>query len=180
MSGVSFIRSIEFVFENCEFIEFDAKYIGRFSLENITRSIRRIAVNAIKDITEVGDVVIEIFSEGNEDYSCYGSIPAKKFNRILRHNDITRIVVHYNDGSDGEFFVNYDEGAFEGKLGAPNIFQSTVLSSLGNLYIVISNDFSVTEMFDQSSNDEQLMYHRKKLHGIFDSNSDNTEDDIDE
>lgn len=180
MRGVSFIRSIEFVFENCEFIEFDEKYIGRFSLKNITRSIRRFAINTIEDFMDVGDVTIEIFSEGNEKYSCYGSDPAMKFERILQYDDITSIIVHYSDGSEEEFFVNYDEGEHEGELGAPNIFQSTMLSSLGNLYIVISSDFSVTELFDQSINDEVLMHHTKQLYGVFDNDPANTEDDTDE
>ena len=180
MSRVTFINSIEFVFENCEFIEFDEKYIGRFSLDHITRSVRRIASNAIKDLTTANDVAIEIFSEGNEEYSCYGSTPAMKFERILRHNDITSIVVHYSDGFYEEFFVNYDEGEHDGKLGAPNIFQSTTLSNLGNLYIVISSDFSVTEMFDQSINDEVLMRHTKQLYGVFDNDSADTEDNTNE
>lgn len=156
------IKSIEFVFENCEAFEVEAKYFAGFQLEDIRTSIARIACNAISKFQTAYSVVIELFKEANVQYDGFGE-RAYKFNRIVEHHDITSLVIHYSDDTTESYFVDYDEGGKDG-LGAPNINQKTYISKLGNLYIVIENGKKIFDFFDKDEiNDDDNMDFMKSM-----------------
>ena len=96
------VKSIEFVFENCECLEIEAKYFGGVHLEDIRTSIARIACNSIAKMQTVHSAVFEIFSEGNTEYApfCNQSDKMVKFDRLAAWDDITQIIVHYEDNQE--------------------------------------------------------------------------------
>lgn len=134
--------------ENCEDITIDGRYVGDFLCRQIEKSIERIACNSIMEMNTIKEFAIEISKEANDTpYLPFGSVPmlsetCTKFDRLLKYNDITSIefdlydpyaenpddtVVHYN------YFVDWcGESEYE------NSAQKSYLSSLGNLYIVIT------------------------------------------
>ena len=165
------ISYIEFVFENCEEARVDAKHIGKLAITDIRDEIGRVACNAICKVRTANEVAVEIFSEANQRLSSFDTSTDKSiFDRILEWNDITHINVVYEDGEEEYICVNYDEGLDEGKLGAQNILQTSKLSGLGNLYLVISTEGAdidklfPTDMID----DKNTIGLTKRLYGVYD------------
>ena len=144
------VKSIEFVFENCECLEIEAKYFGGVHLEDIKTSIARIACNSIAKMQTVHSAVFEIFSEANTEYAPFGNQSDKmvKFDRIAAWDDITQIIVHYEDDQEEVYYVDYDDDGNDG-LGAPNKNQKSCISALGNLYLVIEKDKNIGDYFDE-------------------------------
>ena len=148
------VKSIEFVFENCECLEIEAKYFGGVHLEDIRTSIARIACNSIAKMQTVHSAVFEIFSEANVEYAPFGNQSDKmvKFDRLAAWDDITQIVVHYEDNQEEVYYVDYDDDGNDG-LGAPNKNQKSCISALGNLYLVIEKDKTIGDYFDEDEMD---------------------------
>ncbi len=166
------IDSVWLVFENCEDVRIDAKYIGMFHVGDIRREITRVAINAICDRYVANEVAMEIFSEADGPYTVFGEYSRGDgidtvFRRIMAWDDITEIVIEYDDGTDETFLVNYDEGLDEGKLGAANILQESKLSVAGNLYVVISTEGAdINKAFpDDVINDKESVAIMKRVYG---------------
>ena len=137
------VKSIEFVFENCDNFEIEAKHFASFQLEEIKSSVFRVACNAISKFQTAYSVVMEIFSDANVDYSEFGQFEnKKKFDRILAFDDITYINLKYSDDTEESFFVDYNGEE-------TNENQKSYLSSLGHLYIVIENGKDIWDFFDK-------------------------------
>ena len=150
------VKSIEFVFENCECLEIEAKYFGVVYLENIQTSIVRIACNSIAKMQTIHSAVFEIFSEANIEYAPFGSQSDKmvKFDRLVAWDDITQIIMHYEDNQEEVYYVDYDDNGNDG-LGAPNKNQKSCISALGNLYLVIEKDKNIGDYFDKDEIDNE-------------------------
>lgn len=156
------VKSIGFGFENCEYFNIDAKYFGTLELTDFRIDIQRLACNAILKMDCVDTVVMEIFSEGDDEYSSYGE-DMTKFKRLNMYNDITSIAVVYDDNSEEEYYVNYKE-EIEDQLGSPNVYQTTYMSKLGNLYIVISKDKGIFDYFNEEEiNDKESIEFSKLM-----------------
>lgn len=163
------VVSVGIVFENTEVMVIDAKYFGYFNIDNISRSVRRIALNSIGQLTYAKEVSIEIYSEANDTYYPFGDEDCATtiFERILDYGDIVSFILKYDDESEDEFFVDYDEGEYGGYLGARNVNQHCMLSDPGNLYIVIGKGMALYNCFDaEEINNEKLVRFRKRSHGI--------------
>lgn len=150
------VKIIEFVFENCECLEIEAKYFGGVHLDDIRTSIARIACNSIAKMQTVHSAVFEIFSEANTEYAPFGSQSDKmvKFDRLVAWDDITQIIVHYEDNQEEVYYVDYDDDGNDG-LGAPNKNQKSCISALGNLYLVIEKDKNIGDYFDENDIDNE-------------------------
>lgn len=135
------VKSIGFVFENCEYFTMNAKYFGTLDLTDFDTHIERIACNAIAKMNCVGTVAMEIFPEGDGEFPSFGD-SITKFKRLKMFDDITSIIIIYDDGTEEEYYVNY-----EGE--ATNKYQKTYLSKFGLLYIVISKDKDIFDFFDE-------------------------------
>lgn len=158
------IKKIVFGLENLEVIEFDKRHIGNFLMEGISNSISRIACNFIAKMNTVSEVAIEIFSEANGQYQSFVE-DENNFKRLTTVRDITSITVVYEDDSEETFYVDYDEGEDDGKLGAENRNQTSKITELGNLYIVISKEKKgIYDYFDKEIiNDEDQMRYIKEM-----------------
>lgn len=162
------VKSITIGFENCETITIPRKHIGVIFIQDIKTEIVRVACNAISKVVSANTVAIEIFSEGNVEYLPFGVSPSEMvFERINECHDITSIDVTYMDGSKETYWTDYESGDEEG-LGAPNIYEKTKISDLGNLYVVISKDKDIKDFFsDEDINDSDNMQFIKDMLGVW-------------
>lgn len=169
------VSSITLVFENCERITIPRKYIGIIHIEDINVEIARVACNSIARITSADTIALEIFSEGNVEHKPFGisqSPTEMVFSRIDECHDITAVDVTYTDGSSESFWTNYEAGSEDG-LGAPNIFEKTMVSALGNLYIVIAEGKDIWDFFDEGDiNDTDGMKFIKDMLGVWEGYDD--------
>ena len=66
------IKAIEFVFENCECLTVDSKYIGDILIEGFKTNVRRLGVNAIREYTSCERIDLIIYKDGNTTSESYG------------------------------------------------------------------------------------------------------------
>ena len=142
------IKKITFYTENCEAITVPGKYIGEFSVSEIKREITRVAMNAIQDCT-MCDLSFGI-----------PELKTTVFDRLTEFDDITVIefelvddAVYYGKkDSDNtntvkyQYQVNWDSKDMNDTV---NRNQHSLVSKNGWLYIVISADSTVENIFDQ-------------------------------
>ena len=153
-----------FIFENCEEIEIDGKYVGDFLVDDITTSIGRFACNYIGEEQTANYFHIEISSLANTVYAPFGfegKAGESKFDRLLAYNDITQIEFEISTPitpeTCGSKKYNYNVLWSNDKEDV-NTYQKTVLSSLGNLYIVIGKDVEFENIFPSDTiNDKEYM-----------------------
>lgn len=155
------IKSIEIAFENCESMIIPRNCIGTFLIDGIHETIKRVGMNVIAKYSTIDEFVIEIYKEGDEVYYPFGDTgdEQSKFKRLTDFNDISSISVIYEDGDMEEFYVPYD---CDDSVGAPNRFQDTYISELGNLYISIHALNRIIEYFDLTEINEKETVERTK------------------
>ena len=128
------IEAIEFVFENCECITVDSKYIGDILIEGFKTNVRRLGVNAIREYTSCERIDLIIYKDGNTTSESYGD-EYSVFDRILNWNDITSICLKYEDDIEQEIYVPWDnENDYY-----DNKAQSSFISD-EHLYLTINKD----------------------------------------
>ena len=147
------IKAIEFVFENCECVTIEAPYIGDVLIEGIETSIRRVAVNSIGEYTSCKRFEVAISKEANIEIESYGE-KIRKLSRINDWDDVTRIFLKYEDGSEKEILVPWlGESDYENKA------QSSFIDKYGNLYLAINEecqnvlDIYTDDMMEQMNRD---------------------------
>ena len=158
------IKEIELVFENCESMTVPRNVIGQFDVEDVCTHIHRVAANAISKYQVANKIAIEIFSEFDSEYFPFDvhdeDWKDSRFHRIVTCNDITSIEVVYQDDTRDIFYADFD-GEYD------NANQKSMISSLGNLYIVIGKDMSMSNIFsDEYVEDKEAVQLRKNLFDI--------------
>ena len=154
------IEAIEFVFENCECLTVDSKYIGDFSMEGFETKIMGAGVCTIREYTTCEKINLVIYKDGNITVESYGD-KYKVFDRILSCNDITSICLKYEDDIEREIYVPWDEE----NNNYNNKAQSSFMSD-EHLYLTINKDCqSVHDIYT----DETVEYLNKnyRIHKIF-------------
>lgn len=131
------IKAIEFVFENCECLTVDSKYIGDILIEGFETNVRRLGVNAIREYTSCERIDLIIYKDANTTSESYGD-KYKVFDRILSWNDITSICLKYEDDTEQEIYVPW-EGENNYYYNANNKAQSSFVSD-EHLYLTINKD----------------------------------------
>ena len=131
------IEAIEFVFENCECITVESKYIGDLLIEGFETKVRRLGVNAIREYTSCERIDLIIYKDGNTTSESYGD-KYKVFDRILSWNDITSIYLKYEDDTEQEIFVPWDDEN-DCYSNVNNKAQSSFVSD-EHLYLTINKD----------------------------------------
>ena len=158
------IKGVELEFENCESIYFESKSYGNLYMSDFTKQIVNLSNGTIIEREFVGEVVIELFSEAEETgrWISAWSDDANKFERIAHYDDITHITLHYADDSMQTYCIDYLPDSED--LGAPNVSQKSYISTLGNLYVVISKKNRIDDYFDRDViENAELMEYRKRL-----------------
>lgn len=146
------VTKITIVFENCEYIDFVPQDFGTFLLDDITTSISRIACNSIAEMKHANTVALEIFdTKINTEYNPFDieNEKQKVINRFAQCDDITSIIVEFNDNTKESFYVAWGEDEYV------NEFQKTQLGKNGNLYIVISKEETIENYFTAENMDDK-------------------------
>ena len=154
------IEAIEFVFENCECLTVDSKYIGDFSMEGFETKIMGAGVCTIREYTTCEKIDLVIYKDANITVESYGD-KYKVFDRILNWNDITGICLKYEDDLEREIYVPW----YEENNPYNNKAQSSFVSD-EHLYLTINKDCqSVHDVYT----DETVEYLNKnyRIHKIF-------------
>lgn len=158
------VKSIDIVLENCEVYTFPTEDIGYFEMSDIREEICRLACNSIEKDKTVHCLKMEIFDTHRlqEDYFDI-NVVADVFKRIAEHNDITQIYINYEDGTEEQYLVEYNE--LTEALGAPNKNQKSYISELGNLYVVIDKDITIEDVFNMKeiNNEEAVKFDREMV-----------------
>ena len=146
------LRSITFHLENCETITILRKWIGDFYLSGIDTIIERIGCNYIGKYKLAKKFAIEIFKGANkEKYAPFGieGEETTKFKRLTTYADISQIELEFDDEEESyTYVINYQSTEEEGSgLGSENINQTSKISTLGHLYIVIEEGKTVEDIF---------------------------------
>lgn len=162
------LKNITLIFENCDYITIDGKYIGSLLVDDLHTCFRRIACNAIEKVETTNTFAIEIHRDANKDRYQFGQsdIPyfkQKTFDRIEEYDDITSIAFELVEAyvEDGEiprvehyeYYVDWvGESEYE------NEAQTSYISSDGNMYLVIAKDKEIEDLFDMEEiNDSKSM-----------------------
>ena len=144
------VHSIDIVFENCERITLDAGDIGFIAIGAVKPFIKRVGCNSILEMNIVEEVAFELFSSCiSRLYNPFGLSNQYKIirERLLEHNDITQLVIHYEDNSSAEFYVNWN-GDME------NNYQKSIVGKNGNFYLVISEYKNIIDYFPSEITDD--------------------------
>ena len=147
------LNKISLVLENCEVIDIDGKYIGELDVGNIQTSISRIACNSISKMKTCDNLVLSIHRDANIINKPFGFDSNQTVFDRLKDCDITAIDIHYddvNDHSDENIYVPYNEER-EGQLGSPNTYMTVKKNKFGDLFLVISEDKTVDDIFQDEN-----------------------------
>lgn len=140
------IKKIELCFENCELVTIDGKYIGEFNIDNIQRSIRRVACNYIQDALTCDHFSISIHREANKETDGGLFNDTLKLNRIQKYNDIVSVCVYLNEDTEDErverIYVKWRDSDCD------NEYQKSYMNDSGDLFIVIDKNSSLEDSFD--------------------------------
>ncbi len=162
------LKQITLVFENCDAITIDGKYVGQFLVDNLHTSFERIACNSIEKIDVVNTFVIEIHKDANKeryqfDQTQIEDFKQMAFDRLKLYKDITSIEFDLEESyvEDGQvpciehydYYINW-----VGDSEYSNEAQTNYLSKDGNFYIVIAENKSIEDFFDlEKINDSESM-----------------------
>lgn len=150
------LKSIIFTTESFETIEFDGEWIGDIILKDFSTSFERIGTEITK-IDIINTAAIEIFSggDGPREKVFRSSGYKTKFQRLLAFNDIAKIDFTL-DNKSYSYYTCWS-GNSKNENGEENKYQTTYLSSLGNLYIAISSKGKEEFFNKELINDEDYM-----------------------
>ena len=133
-------KKIEVNFENCEIIDI-TNAIGDFNMEGLTTSISRVAMNCISNIVSADLVQMQIYLDGELKDGFIISENVSLCER-LTHKDIVSLNFTYEDDTEETVYVNYGGDADE-----YNPYQTSKIGPNGDLYIVISKDKTVDDIY---------------------------------
>lgn len=162
------LKNITLVFENCDSITIDGKYVGEFLVDNIHTSIERIACNAIERIDSADTFAIEFHKDANKERFQFDQIDCEDFkqmtfDRLSACNDITSIQIsliedYVEEGQipREEYYDYYVK--WTGENDYANDSQVNYMSDCGNFYMVIAEGKKIEDFFDlEEINDEESM-----------------------
>lgn len=176
------LQYIGFIFENCDSIRIDGKYVGDFLVDDLTRKIKRVACNSIRRLDTANTVVVEIHKDANKERHEFDQNDVEDFKQMtfdrLKLNDITSICFELVEDCVEEskepvkeyysYFVDW-----VGDSDYSNEAQKVYLSGCGNLYLVIADGADIEDFFDlEKIEDEKYMDSHFSLCDIGDKYSD--------
>lgn len=156
------IEQIVLTFENCEQMSIPGWMLGDFLLRDFEVEIARYGCNFIGKQHFVNQVLIEISKKFDTAYSEGYSNELTTFQRLNNWHDVAHIDIYYERRFSDDppimesYAVAYKEPEDEeGRLGADNVNQKVGFDKMGNLILMISEDGSIQEGFDDLVSREQ-------------------------
>lgn len=139
------IKSIEFIFENCECLTIDGRYIGDLIIEDIRTSIRRVACNSIMRMVSCKSFAISINKLVNIKTIHTGFDEVYPLERINSGTEITYIIITYSDNSTETIYMNWsNESEWH------NPYQKSLITKKGDLYLVIDKELNIEDIWDEN------------------------------
>lgn len=147
------LKSVEFQFENCEYVTINGAYVWDFLVDNIQKSFSRVAMNAIIPMDTCGKFLIGFSDDADKasnllENGIFDDCDSV-FSRITKWNDITSItfvLIDY-DGKEQEYSYMPDwEDADHN--GVENLYQKSCVSDNGFLYLAIGKDMKIEDYID--------------------------------
>ena len=151
------LKSIEFQFENCEYVTINGAYVWNFVVDDINKSFERVAMNAVEPLEICNKFLIEFSDDANKisnvvNSSDFENLYDTVFERITKYNDITGIdfVLVDNEGKEQEYFysLNWEDADHNGE---ENLYQKSYVSDNGFLYLVVGKDLKIEDFPDYDS-----------------------------
>lgn len=159
------LKHITFIFENCDSITIEGKYIGDFLIDDLETFIHRTACNSIERVDAANTVAIEIHKDANKERYAFGQdntddLKQMTFDRFKEYADITAVQFeleeNYIEDEKAARTEHYDYYVdWVGESDYENEAQKTYLSKTGNLYIVIANEKRLDDFFDLEEVDDE-------------------------
>lgn len=172
------LKYITFIFENCDSITIDGRYVGDFIVDDIQTYIARIASNSIDKMEIVHTFVIEIHKDANVERYQHNQTHIERFkqmtfDRFVDCNDITGIEFEledtYVENRENPCMEHYCYGVnWSGDSDYYNESQVNYISKDGHLYIVIAKDNSIEKFFDlETINDSEYTDFKWEMYGVY-------------
>jgi len=136
---MKWVQSISLLFENCDIIrDIKEENIINISLNEITTVIQRVACNMIGSYQVVNNLFIVLSKEANVKHLELGCefYETTTFDRIIRSQDITSIIIKLSDNTENTYYVNCDDFPDD----SYNLNQNVKILEDGSLLIVISKN----------------------------------------
>lgn len=150
------IKYLDLLFENCECIRIDGKYIGMFLVDDLHTYFARVACNAIEKVDTCHTFAVEIHKDADKKYDSFGrESETTAFTRIKEWNDITHIEfaleeMWMEDCGLTPKVKHYDyRVCWTGDSDYENEAQTNYISEPGHMYIVISDKNKFEDLFDK-------------------------------
>jgi len=143
------IMTVELVLENAESIIFLQDDIGMFEVSKLGRKIKRFTMDNIQDTYTAQEVHMQIRSIANTKNSYTYETNEEKlpFQRILESNDITQVILWYEDKTVDTFYIEWLSGSEH-----MNPKQTSKINeSTGDLYLSISDKTTVLQYFGEAT-----------------------------
>lgn len=139
--------------ENCEFIEVPRKYFGFLQIDNIKESIKRLGCNYVTDMLECKTFFISIRNDlPNLESTLFSK--EKAIDRLKHYNDITSVVAYYEDGTERNIYVSWDEEDEQ-----YNRYQDTYVNKSGDVYVSISKNKKLFDFISKEEIDTDSDFH---------------------
>ena len=111
------VKTLEIVFENCEYsdkmsvgnsLEDDVKCL---LINNVQERIARMATNAVGVWLFTNDFILSLNPKANRPVINIAGEKEEKllFDRITEHDDITGLVLSFDDGSESEISIQWND-----------------------------------------------------------------------
>lgn len=145
------MTGLKFYFRNGETWTINREFIGDLWIKQITTSYGRIHGGDFQLIHPCAGFKIEIFPEADSvqtDDINLGGLELGMFNRALKYEDIEKMeMLHAPDEAPDLIYFPYLDKATPGQEGLDNQYQTTKVSTNNYLYIVISPEQTVQEVY---------------------------------
>lgn len=141
------VKELELVLENCEYIKIPTKHLANIVIEGIDIRVRRNAINNIEKLQTASSIYLNIIKpETIKTLGLFGEADEESLScskRILQYEDITSVVVVYEDNTKEEYFVDWDWDN-----DYLNNYQDTQIAKNGNLHVLINREKRLKEFLD--------------------------------
>ena len=145
------MNSFKFYFRNGETWTIDREFIGDLWISKITTSFGRINGSDFQKINPCEGLKIEISQEADHvqsDDINTGGLESGMFERAIKYQDIEKMSINFDDGSSDLIYFPYKDKETPGQEGLDNVYQSSKISADNKLYIVISENQTVEEVYN--------------------------------
>ena len=144
------MTALKFFFRNGETWTIKRENIGDLWIKQISTSFGRINGSDFKKINPCEALRIEILEEADHvqtDDINLGGLEMGMFARALKYEDIEKMAIVFDNGTEDLIYFPYEDKMTEGQEGLDNKHQTTKIGKNKNLYIVIDPKETVETLY---------------------------------